>query len=175
MLSGSPSPEVGTGQAYRFMPSGSDADGDALTYRIENAPPWASFDTASGELTGTPSAADVGVYSGIRIGVSDGTATTWLPAFGVTVVAIGSGSATLSWLPPTQREDGSALVDLAGFKVYWGPDVGDYPNSVILHNPGLSSYVVEPLTAGTWYFVTTAFDSRGTESDHSNVASKSVR
>ena len=53
--------------------------------------------------------------------------------------AQGSGSATLSWAAPTKNEDGTALTDLAGYKLYWGTTPGSYPNSVTINNPGRTS------------------------------------
>ena len=48
-------------------------------------------------------------------------------------------------------------------------------NSVItIDNAGVTSYVIEGLTSGSWYFATTAFDDQGMESDFSNVASKTI-
>lgn len=38
---------------YSFMPKATDADGDNLTYSIKNKPGWASFDAATGKLSGT--------------------------------------------------------------------------------------------------------------------------
>ena len=42
----------------------------------------------------------------------------------------------MSWLPPTQRDDGSALTDLAGYKLYWGTALDNYPNSLKISNIG---------------------------------------
>ena len=69
--------------AYSFAPSATDADGDALIFGIDGKPAWAAFDTATGVLSGTPTAADVGMHRGIVIWVSDGKAQTMLPAFDV--------------------------------------------------------------------------------------------
>jgi hypothetical protein len=66
------------------------------------------------------------------------------------------------------------LTNLVGSTVYWGTSPGDYSNSVTLTNPGLTSYVIEQLTPATWYFVTTAMNADGVESDYSNVATKIV-
>ena len=173
-ISGSPAPQVMQAQAYTFTPTASDADGDMLTFSIANKPGWASFSTSTGKLSGTPAAADVGTYSNIAISVTDGTANTSLAAFSIQVVATATGSVTLSWTPPTQNTDGSALSDLAGFKVYWGTTQGAYPNSVTLNNPGLTSYVVTTLTPATWYFAMSALNGQGIESALSNTASKAV-
>jgi hypothetical protein len=84
------------------------------------------------------------------------------------------GTATLSWEAPTQYTDGAALTDLAGYIVYWGLSSGIYPNSVTLDNPGLTTYVVDNLSNGTYYFATKAFNSEGVESAFSSEASKTI-
>jgi hypothetical protein len=174
-ISGSPSTAVMQGTAYAFQPTASDADGDTLTFAIVNKPSWASFSTSTGLLQGTPGAGDVGTTSGIVISVSDGKApSVALPAFNVTVQAVATGSATLTWTPPTTNTDGSALADLAGYKIYWGTTQGSYPNSVTLTNPGLTSYVVTNLVPGTYFFVATALNSAQVESAFSAPASKTI-
>jgi len=84
------------------------------------------------------------------------------------------GSATLNWTPPTQREDGSTLDNLAGYKVHYGLSQGNLNTVVVLDNAGLSSYVVDNLEKGTWYFAVTAFDAAGRESQFSNIGSKMI-
>jgi hypothetical protein len=163
------------GTAYSFQPTASDPNGNTLTFSITNAPSWATFSTTTGRLQGTPTAANVGTFSNIVIRVSDGTATTALPAFNITVLAVASGSATLSWTPPTTNTDGSPLTNLAGYRVYWGPSAGTYPNSVTVNNPGLSSYVVSNLAPGTYHFTVTAVNSSGVESARSNSGSKTIQ
>src|SRR5690349_10457697 len=51
ILDGEPPLVAKAGVAYRFIPSASDADNDALTFSITGMPTWASFDAASGALT----------------------------------------------------------------------------------------------------------------------------
>ena len=102
VLSGTPTTSVDQDEAYSFTPTASDIDvGDVLTYSITNKPTWATFDTATGALTGTPVKANVGVTTGILISVSDGVETASLPAFDLTVVNVNaepviSGTPTLS-------------------------------------------------------------------------------
>jgi hypothetical protein len=174
-ISGTPSTTVTTGAAYSFQPTANDGDGDTLTFSIDNKPSWASFDSATGRLHGTPDAGDVGTTTGIVIRVTDGDESKALAAFSITVQAFATGSATLTWSPPTQNTDGSALMNLAGYKIYWGSSAGTYTRSVTLNNPGLSSYVVTNLSAGTYYFVATALNSDGVESAFSGAASKTIR
>jgi len=174
-ISGTPSTTVLQGSAYAFTPAASDADGDTLTFGITNAPGWAAFNTSTGRLSGTPGAGDVGSYANISISVSDGQASAALGPFAISVVAVGTGSATLSWTAPTANTDGSALTDLAGFKVYWGTASGNYPNSVTLNGTGTLTYVVTNLTPAKWYFSTTAFNSQNVESSFSAEASKVIQ
>ncbi len=157
------------GSLYSFQPTASDADGDTLTFSIVNKPSWATFSTSTGLLRGTPSAGDVGTTSGIVISVSDAKSSAAVAAFKVTVQAFATGSATLSWMPPTQNADGSPLTNLSGYKMYWGTTKGSYPNSVTLTNPGLTSYVVGNLVPGTYFFATKALTSTGRESAFSST------
>jgi hypothetical protein len=92
----------------------------------------------------------------------------------VAVQAVATGSATVSWTPPTTNTDGSPLTNLAGYRVYWGTSPGSYSSSVTLNNPGLTSYVVGNLPPGTYYFVATALSSSGAESAFSAAASKTI-
>ena len=171
-ISGNPAAAVNVGDAYSFTPTASDADGDSLTFSIANMPGWASFDSATGELSGQPTLGDVGTYSNISISVSDGTVSASLSGFTITVNQMSSMSATLSWTAPTQNEDGSALEDLAGYKIYWGTTPGNYTNSVTIDTIGTTTYVVENLSPGTYEFVATAYNTSGVESRYSSPATK---
>ncbi|MFQ6007287.1 MAG: putative Ig domain-containing protein, partial [Woeseia sp.] len=173
VISGSPPPIATVGNHYSFRPSARDADGDTLRFSIQNKPPWASFAGATGRLFGTPGANDVGSYGAIVISVSDGKTTRRLPAFSITVQAFANGTATLSWTAPTQRTDNTPLTNLAGFNIYYGQTSGDYANLIAVRNPGITTYVVDNLSAGTWYFVVTALEANGLESNPSNEGRKS--
>jgi len=146
-----------------------------LTFRIQNKPSWASFNTSTGVLAGRPDTSHVGTYSNIVIRVTDGEATAQLPAFSITVEAVGTGSATLTWTAPTQRTDGSPLTDLAGYRVYWGQESRNYTEPVEIDNPGVTTYVIDDLGPGTHYFATTAVSADGLESEYSNEASKTIQ
>ena len=174
VISGSPARSVAVGSAYRFTPSATDPDGDALSFQIFNRPSWASFNSATGELAGTPGSAAAGSYGSIQISVNDGRATSALPAFSIVVEQSSNGSATLSWEPPTQRTDGSPLTDLAGYRIAYGNAPDSLGQKVTLDNPGVTTYVVDNLSQGTWYFAMTAFDSSGAESDYSSIGSKTI-
>jgi hypothetical protein len=174
-LSGTPATSVVADSPYRFVPKAQDADGDRLVFSIQNKPNWATFSTSTGELSGTPNSSHIGTYSNVIIAVTDGKATTRLRSFSITVEAVGGGVATLTWTPPTQKTDGSPLSDLSGYKIYWGQESGKYTKSVQVNNPGISSYVVDDLGRGTYYFAVTALARDGVESEFSNEATKTIR
>ncbi|MGM8228518.1 putative Ig domain-containing protein, partial [Cellvibrio sp. ARAG 10.3] len=68
----SPATTATEGVAYSYVPTISDADlGDTHTYSITNRPAWASFDTTTGTLSGTPGGGDVTTFSNITIRVTD--------------------------------------------------------------------------------------------------------
>src|SRR5690606_36951869 len=61
-IEGIPQPVVLHDTPYVFEPEATDDDGDILHFSITNAPPWATFETATGRLEGTPTAGDIGTY-----------------------------------------------------------------------------------------------------------------
>jgi hypothetical protein len=164
------------GQAFTFQPAAADADGDTLTFTATNVPSWATFSATTGSITGTPTAAQVGSYANIGVTVSDGRANASIGPFTITVsdVANGSGSATLSWTPPTSNSDGSSLGNLSGYQVRYGTSAGNLAQSVTLTNPSLNRYVVENLGSGTWYFAVVAVNATGATSTLSNTATKTI-
>lgn len=172
-IGGSPAPTVAAGNIYDFVPSAADADGDALTFSIVNMPPWATFSTTTGHLSGAPTADDVGAYADIVISVSDGQETDSL-TFSIDVDGETRGSTTLSWTPPTENEDGTPLTDLAGYRIFYSQTLGSYVLHGQIDDPGLTAYVLDDLSDGTWYFVATAIDVVGNESEYSNAASKTI-
>jgi len=173
-IQGKPATSVLAGRSYSFQPQASDSNGDTLKFSAANLPAWASLNADTGRLTGTPTAADVGTFANIKISVSDGTTTTSLVAFSITVTASGTGSATLSWTPPTENTDGSTLTDLASYRILYGRSADELDQSIDIGNPSISSYVVEDLTSGAWYFAVVAVNSHGVSSDPSDIASKTV-
>jgi hypothetical protein len=84
-----------------------------------------------------------------------------------------TGSASLSWTAPTTNSDGSPLADLSGYHIHYGSSA-DLLTSQIDVDSSTTSYMVNNLIAGTWYFAVTAVNSIGLESDLSNTASKTI-
>lgn len=173
-VTGTPGSTAVVGQAYSFQPSATDANGDQLTYTVGNLPGWATFNASTGRISGTPTAAQVGAYANITITVSDGTASASVGPFTITVSDVGTGSATLSWTPPTQNSDGSTLSNLTGYRVMYGRTSSNLDQQVALDNPSINRYVVENLGSGTWYFAVVAVNAAGATSPLSNTANKTI-
>jgi hypothetical protein len=174
-IGGTPATSVTSGQAYSFRPTASDPDGQTLTFSVSGKPAWASFNTATGALSGTPTSAQAGTYSNIVVSVSDGQASASLAPFSVQVTAAPViGSATLSWAAPTENVDGTPLENLAGYRVRYGQSSSNLSSTVQIPSPSVTSAVIENLAAGTWYFAVKAYTASSVESDLSNVASKTI-
>ncbi len=86
-----------------------------------------------------------------------------------------SGVATLSWLAPDENTDSSQLVDLAGYKIYYGEQADNLTESINIDGINLTSYVIENLSSNTtYYFSITAINSQNMESAYSNTVSKII-
>jgi hypothetical protein len=181
-ITGAPAKIATVGQAYRFQPRAVNVSkGRSLRFTIANKPSWASFDAASGELSGTPTEHQVGLFPAIQIGLTAGTVRASLPAFSITVVPPASAAAnaatdavTIFWQAPTDNTDGSFLTNLSGYKIYYGGASGEYSSSIDIPNPGLTSYVVQDLRPGHYYFAVTAYTSAGVESGFSSEVSAAL-
>jgi hypothetical protein len=83
-------------------------------------------------------------------------------------------AATLEWTAPTTQTNGATLADLAGYRIHYGKSASTLDKTIEVRNPSLSSYVVEGLAPGTYYFAVTAFNSRNLESERSNAGKKDI-
>jgi len=83
------------------------------------------------------------------------------------------GTVTLSWVAPTENVDGSALTDLAGYRVYYGTGSRSY--TTMRDVPGASTTSTSlTLSSGDYYVAMTALDGEGNESAYSNEVIKTV-
>jgi hypothetical protein len=174
LISGTPPANVLAGGSYAFRPTASDSNGDPLSFAISGKPAWAVFDSSNGLLSGTPDASYVGSYAHIVISVSDGKATTSLPAFSITVDGVALGSTNLAWTPPVQNTDGSSLANLAGYTIYFGSSSTSLTNKVVVANPGITAYTLGNLMSGTYYFGITAYSTTGAESAMTNIGTRTI-
>lgn len=88
MISGTPTLTVAQDVSYSFMPTVSDIDNSNLMFTIVNKPNWATFNSATGLLTGVPSRTDVGIHSNILITVTDGDLSNTLSPFSIDVTYV---------------------------------------------------------------------------------------
>jgi outer membrane biosynthesis protein TonB len=179
-IGGSPVTQVDAGTAYRFTPTANDADGDDLSYRVANQPSWASFNSSTGTLSGTPSAQDVGTYNNIRITVNDGTDEATLTAFSITVntveVAATTGSISLRWTAPTTRTDNTplSLSDIDGYSIYVGTTRNNLQLYVDVAQGDATRYTINDIDLGDYYVAISAYDRDGRSSALSNIVMKSA-
>ena len=175
-LSGTPPGTVVAGNAYVFLPTVQTTGGTA-TLSATGLPSWATINSSTGEISGTPTSGDVGTTSTIAIIAVDGSATASLPAFRIDVTAPGAstvGSASLSWEAPTLNTNGTALTDLAGYHIYYGTSVGALNSFIDVPGAATTEYEISNLSSGTYYFIVVAYNSLGFESPGSNQASKTI-
>jgi len=174
-IAGTPSGSTLYSEWYYFAPTATDADGDTLTFSVQNKPHWAEFNSTTGRLRGQPSLSDIGDYNGIVISVSDGTSRDSLPTFSISVSQTADGFATISWDAPTQNTDGSPLVDLAGYKIYVRKNSGPFNRKIRIDNPSITTYLIEQLSPATYHLVVTAITSSGVESWYSAEVITSIQ
>jgi len=175
IITGTPATVTRVGGNYVFTPVASDRDGDTLTFDVLNLPPWATFSSHSGRISGTPGPDDTGTYAHITISVTDGEAVTTLPAFALVVdPPAHGGTVTLNWDAPIEDTDGAPLDSLAGFRVYYGTARNALERRVQITDPSALTHVVENLQPATWYFAVSAYTSSGVESELSKVVSKVI-
>ncbi|HEX7060732.1 MAG TPA: putative Ig domain-containing protein [Woeseiaceae bacterium] len=128
-ISGTPGTSVMENTAYTFTPAASDDDvgaGSNLTFSVGNLPAWASFDTATGTISGTPDETAIGIYSNIVVTVTDdGGLSASLPAFSIAVLANPDDDG--DGVPDTQEAtDGTDPNDPADYRDTDGDGVPDY-------------------------------------------------
>lgn len=182
VISGSPATQVMAGTTYLFQPSATDGDGDTLTFSASGLPSWASIDTRTGAVQGSPTNTHVGTTSDIVIRASDGTAVATLPAFRITVMAtqttppVTTGTAALSWTMPTQHTDGTPLAinDLLGYRVYHGPNATSLSQYHDIDGAGTTTYEARQLAPGDHCFAVTAISVSNVESALSGVGCKRI-
>jgi hypothetical protein len=125
--------------------------------------PVATSCAASGGWSGTKAASGTQTLTAIKANTSYTLKCTW-----------GSGSATIKWTAPTKNTDGTALTNLASYKVLYGTSSTSLGSSKLIDDPTMTSATISSLTPATWYFTVHSVTTTGIESGNSNVASKAV-
>lgn len=85
-----------------------------------------------------------------------------------------TGAAELNWTAPTRNEDGTALTNLAGYKVRYGQAVGTLSQLRNIASPATTSVTIDGLSAGTWYFTVASYANTGVESAQTGAVSKTI-
>ena len=85
-----------------------------------------------------------------------------------------TGTAELTWTAPTRNEDGTALTNLAGYKVRYGQSTGALSELRDIATAATTSVTIEGLAAGTWYFTVASYTNAGVESVPTGAVSKSI-
>jgi hypothetical protein len=172
------------GKDYYFLPVAKDPDGDALTFTLTGAPSWMKFRESDGRIVGSPPAA--AIYPNIVLSVRDSAGNTVsLPPATVTITdpanptpaksVAGKGKLRLSWQRPTHNADGSVLKNLAGYRISYGTAPDALTRTAEVADPNATSYTIEGLTPGPYYFAIRSYRSDGSESENSNIATKTVK
>jgi hypothetical protein len=180
VISGNPAGSVDAGGTYSFTPNATDGDNDDLTFSVNYTPAWLHFNDQTGELSGSPTADDVGSYNDIVISVSDGTDEVSLGGFAITVNAVeaepDTGSIPLSWVAPTTRTDGSTLrlSDIQGYCIYIGTTRNDLQMVADINQGDRTSYVLDNLELGDYYVAVSVYDQEDNMSSYSNVVLKTA-
>ena len=164
VLSGSPTVSVVAAHYYSFQPGATDSVGKKVIFSIANKPSWAVFDTTTGRLAGTPLPSNVGTFSSIVISGSDGTSSTHLAPFAITVLPLPNNPPRISGSPTTTVVAGQAYAfqpsatDPNGLKIKFGI-TGKPVWAVFDNNTGRLSGTPAAANAGTYAnIVITAYD-----------------
>lgn len=84
-------------------------------------------------------------------------------------------STLLSWQPPTENTDGTALTDLAGYIVTWSKSQTTLGAvTAMVNNPAATTHIVSNLSSGTWYFAVLAYNTALVQSARSAVVIKVI-
>ena len=83
---------------------------------------------------------------------------------------VSSNALNLSWVAPSEREDGAglSLSEIAGFRVYYGVTSGDYSNTIDVDDHTATQAVLAGIPSGTYYVAVTVVDVDGRESLYSD-------
>ncbi len=116
VISGTPPDNVLEGATFSFTPTVNDVDSSVFSFSLSGQPDWMSVDASTGEVSGSPVQGDAGSYSGILLSVSDGSDSTSLTAFTLTVEADFDGDGLADTNDPDDDNDGMS----DEFETTWG-------------------------------------------------------
>ncbi|MER2998976.1 malectin domain-containing carbohydrate-binding protein [Pontibacter populi] len=175
-----PNQSATTGVAYSYsFPSNTfmDPNGDALTYTAGLAgggalPSWLNFNSTSRTFSGTPSATEVGTIT-VQVTASDGKGGSASDAFDIVVngstsdnkVPVANAGPDKSIILPTSSVllNGSGTDSDGTIASYtWAQESG--PNVASFDSKAVATPTVSGLVAGSYIFVLTVTDDKGSTS-----------
>jgi hypothetical protein len=102
------------------------------------------------------------------------TSTTTATVTSTATDGSSNGAATLSWVPPTENTNGQSISDLAGYYIYYGTDESDLSQIISVAGADTTTFVVNGLVSGTYYFAVRAYNTMGVDSAQSDIASVTI-
>ena len=156
VVSGSPTTELLEGEAYSFVPVITDVDNVSVTVTATNLPAWLILDADTGELSGTPAVGDAGDYADIVLSVSDGTDSTPLTAFSISVLGDNDTDGTDNTADTDDDNDGMSdtYEQTYGFNPLDGSDAAEDLDGDTISNLQESLDGTEPNDDSDYYDVT---------------------
>ncbi len=83
--------------------------------------------------------------------------------------------ATLSWDPPRRNVDGSRIENPGGYLIYYGTTPTNLSVVIRIPDPYVTTYTVDRLRPGTYYFRIVAVTDTGIKGIASPTVSKTIR
>jgi hypothetical protein len=159
---------IAKGANQQFTATGTFSD--SSTQNLTAAVTWSSSNTAAATISNAAGS------NGLATSIAEGSTTIKAMSgtvSGTAALSVADRSVSLKWDAPTTNTDGTALTDLAGYKLRYGNSPGVYQTTLTLGTG--TSYALNNLAAGTYYFTVTAFNNGGIESTFSNETWKTIQ
>jgi hypothetical protein len=85
-----------------------------------------------------------------------------------------NGTVTVTWVAPTEDTNGQSVTNLAGYYIYYGTDQSDLSQVISVAGADTTTYIVNDLGSGTYYFAVSAYNAIGLDSAQSNILSVTI-
>ena len=83
------------------------------------------------------------------------------------------GEISINWVAPSQNVDGTPLVDLHSYRIYYGDVSRAYSDTIDVVSPASTSHAFL-LPSGDYFITMTALDADGNESAYANEILRTV-
>lgn len=169
-----PSPTLGASGVFVFSGTATD---DVQVARVTWRDAFGATGTASlvrilfGSYTWTAAAQSPEGPNTYTFTAVDGTGKTAAQTIAVRYPT----PVTLSWVAPTTNDDGTELLDLAGYTLEYGTQTGAYSVSIDIKDLAALTYSFSTLPPATYFFTVSAYNVELTSSVRSQEVSKIVK